>query len=147
MVKQYSLSKDGEKSLSEHFKVKEFKCKDGSDTILIDSDLIDILEKIRKKFNKPITITSGYRTEAYNKKVSSSTNSQHCKGTAADIQVSGIKPLGIALYADSLNVGGVGYYKQNNFTHVDVRSGSQVRWVQLGDSSTYKTVTDLYSYI
>lgn len=31
----YSLERDGEKSLSKNFKVKEFRCKDGSDPIFI----------------------------------------------------------------------------------------------------------------
>ena len=35
----YSLERDGEKSLSKNFKVKEFRCKDGSDPIFIDSEL------------------------------------------------------------------------------------------------------------
>ena len=34
-VKTYSLKSDGDKQLSPHFKVKEFRCKDGSDKILI----------------------------------------------------------------------------------------------------------------
>jgi hypothetical protein len=37
MLIQYSLAKDGNKKLSANFSVKEFKCNDGSDTILIDT--------------------------------------------------------------------------------------------------------------
>ena len=46
-IKAYSKAKDGNKSLSKNFKVREFACMDGSDPIFIDSDLVDILQKIR----------------------------------------------------------------------------------------------------
>lgn len=39
-VQTFSRSADGEKNLSANFKVKEFACKDGSDEILIDLDLV-----------------------------------------------------------------------------------------------------------
>ena len=42
-VKIYSYKADKNKKLSAHFKVKEFRCKDGSDKILINSDLIAVL--------------------------------------------------------------------------------------------------------
>ena len=35
MITKYILSKEGEKKVSEHFKVKEFRCKDGSDFVYI----------------------------------------------------------------------------------------------------------------
>lgn len=40
----YSLKTDGSKNLSTNFKIKEFACKDGSDTVLIDSDLVKVLQ-------------------------------------------------------------------------------------------------------
>ena len=62
-IKQYSLAKDGAKQLSPAFKVREFRCRDGSDAIMIDQTLVVLLQAIREHFNKPITITSGYRTD------------------------------------------------------------------------------------
>ena len=38
-VKTYSKSKNGNLKLSENFCVKEFACKDGSDTLKIDLDV------------------------------------------------------------------------------------------------------------
>ena len=38
-IKQYSLKKDGAKQLSPAFRVREFRCRDGTDTILIDEAL------------------------------------------------------------------------------------------------------------
>ena len=61
-IKQYSLKKDGAAQLSPAFRVREFRCRDGTDTILIDEGLVVLLQCIREHFGKPVTITSGYRT-------------------------------------------------------------------------------------
>lgn len=126
-VKTYSVKKDGSTYLSKNFKVSEFKCNDGSDTVLISDKLVDLLQKIRDHFGVAVTINSGYRTSTYNKKVGGATNSQHVKGTAADIVAKGVDPLTVAQYAEYLmpNSGGIGVYQ--TFTHVDVRT-SRSRW-------------------
>ena len=126
-VKTYSVKKDGSTYLKPNFKVKEFACNDGSDTVLISDDLVDLLQKIRDHFGVAVTINSGYRTSTYNKKVGGATNSQHVKGTAADIVVKGVDPLTVAQYSEHLmpDSGGIGVYQ--TFTHVDVRT-SRSRW-------------------
>ena len=65
-IKQYSLKNDGAKQLSPAFRVREFRCRDGTDTILIDEGLVVLLQCIREHFGKPVTITSGYRTASHN---------------------------------------------------------------------------------
>ena len=85
MIKEFYKSKDGNKKLSENFKVKEFACKDGTQKILIDMDLIPIIQKFREFVNKPVPINSAYRTESYNKQVGGSSGSYHVKGQALDI--------------------------------------------------------------
>ena len=45
-----------------------------------------VLQPLREALNKPIRITSGYRSEALNKAIKGSKKSQHCKGQAADLQ-------------------------------------------------------------
>ena len=64
----YSKTKQGNVQVSRNFKVKEFACKDGSDVVFIAPKLVVILQSIRDYYNKPVTINSGYRTVAYNKK-------------------------------------------------------------------------------
>ena len=127
MLKAYSLKKDGNKKLSANFKVKEFACTDGSDPVFIDTELVQVLQKIRNHFGKAVTITSAYRTPGKNKAVGGTTYSQHLYGMAADIKVNGVTPKKVAAYAEKLlpGTGGIGIYK--SFCHVDVRV-TKARW-------------------
>ena len=131
MVKTYSLKKDGSNKLSANFVVSEFACKDGSDKVLIDTNLVAILQKIRDHFGKAVTINSAYRNAAYNRKVGGVSNSQHVKGTAADICISGVAPVEVAKYVEYMmpKKGGIGVY--SGFVHVDVRT-SRSRWTNYG---------------
>lgn len=106
--------------VSEHFKAKEFQCKDKTDGVLIATELLEILEKIRNQFNAPVVINSGYRTPSWNSKVNGASNSYHCKGMAADIVVKGHDSREVAKYANSIMEQG-GVIRYTNFTHVDVR--------------------------
>ncbi len=126
-IKAYSKAKDGNTKLSTNFKVKEFACTDGSDPIFIDSDLVNILQKIRNHFGKSVTITSAYRTPGKNKACGGTTYSQHLYGKAADIKIQGVAPKTVAAYVEKLvpKSGGIGIYK--TFTHIDVRT-TKSRW-------------------
>lgn len=126
-VRVYSKAKNGAVNLSANFKVAEFACKDGSDTVFISPGLVTVLQKIRDHFAKPVIITSAYRNDTFNKKVGGADYSQHKYGTAADIYISGVSPATIAEFVETImpNTGGIGIYK--NFVHVDVRT-SRARW-------------------
>lgn len=127
VIHAYSKEKDGDKKLSENFKVKEFASTDGADPIFIAPQLIMVLQSIRTHFNRAVTINSGYRTHERNKAVDGAKYSQHLYGIAADIVVSGIAPKDVADYAETLlpNTGGIGRY--STFTHIDVRK-EKSRW-------------------
>lgn len=134
-IEAYSLAADGEKNLTANFKVKEFACKDGSNVIFLDDRLPALLQKIRDRFGRKVTITSGYRTVYWNKVQKGSANSQHLYGMAADIQVDGVEPAIVAAYAETLlpGTGGIGTYpkkagRAKGWVHVDVRK-VKARWV------------------
>lgn len=117
---------------SAHFKLSEFKCKDG--TAVPEKyyencqRLMNKLEEVRTACgNRPITINSGYRTPSYNKKVDGAPKSQHLYAAAADIRVAGMSAAEVYKICDKIigDQGGVGKY--SNFTHLDVRK-YRARW-------------------
>lgn len=122
-IEEYSLKEDGEKQVSKNFKVKEFRCKDGSDKILIDANFVsDKLQAIRNHFDAPVTINSAYRTPSYNASLpGAAKNSYHMKGQAFDIVVKGKTPVEVARCAQALGISGIIQY--NTFVHVDSRAG------------------------
>lgn len=111
--------------VSKNFKLKEFQCKDGSNQVVLDSVLLEKLQKLRDQIGKPIIINSAYRNKEYNLKVGGAKNSQHLLGKAVDIKVSGITPKEIAKIAEGIGFGGIGIY--SNFVHLDTRQG-RARW-------------------
>ena len=135
MIRQYSLAKNGDRRLAPDFKVRELRCRDGSDTVMVDETLTVVLQCIRDHFGKPVTITSGYRTPAHNAAVGGAKSSQHLLGRAADIRVAGVSVEDVAAYAESLmpDWGGVGRYpvkagRATGWVHVDTRQNKS-RWV------------------
>ena len=133
-IKQYSLMADGNRRLAPDFKVRELRCRDGSDTVMVDEVLVLLLQCIREHFGKAVTITSGYRTPTHNVAVGGAKSSQHLLGRAADIRVEGVSVEDVAAYAESLmpDWGGVGRYpvkagRATGWAHVDTRA-DKARW-------------------
>ena len=133
-IKQYSLMADGNRRLAPDFKVRELRCKDGTDTVMVDEVLTVVLQCIREHFGKPVTITSAYRTPAHNAKAGGAKFSQHLYGRAADIRVQGVSVEEVSAYAESLmpDWGGVGRYpvkagRATGWVHVDTRA-DKARW-------------------
>jgi len=96
--------------LSKHFKLEEFEKsmtavrkgienKAGSGEIKNLTDLCyGVLEPVRAKFDKPITITSGFRSEELCEAIGSKKTSQHTKGEAVDFEIAGVSNLAVALW-------------------------------------------------
>ncbi len=154
-VKTYSLKKDGDKKLSEHFKVREFRCKDGTDEILIESGLISVLEQVFDHFVcSKINIVSGYRTASHDKNVGGKGSGNHVQGKAADFIAydrngNKIKSKYVVLYLEDIGVKGIGYRSGGNeySTHIDVNYRSK-NW--FGDekiSMTASVGNSFYSYL
>jgi len=112
--------------LSEHFTRVEFQCRCGCGFDTVDVMLINLLERIRHHFDKPVVINSGCRCAIHNENVGGSRKSQHVQGRAADITVADTEPDDVAAYAESIGAGGIGRY--NTFTHIDSRSNGPAGW-------------------
>lgn len=130
-IKTVYLSRMGrDYSISPHFKLKEMACKDGSDKVLYSTELMEKLEELRAYGGFTVSINSGYRTPAYNKKIGGASRSQHTLGTAADIVVrkngAVVNTKKLCCLCQTLGFKGIGYISANAI-HVDMRSSGTYR--------------------
>ena len=95
----------------------------------IDPHLIDVLYALKRKVgaHEPFHIVSGYRSQQTNTWLAESDrgngvaqHSYHIKGMAADIFLPGHNLHRLHRAALALRAGGVGYYPDSGFIHVDV---------------------------
>ena len=96
--------------LSKHFTLSEMEKsqtavrkgisnKAGSGEIKNLTDLCyEVLEPVRIKFDKPVIITSGYRSPELCEAIGSKATSQHAKGQAVDFEIMGVSNLQLALW-------------------------------------------------
>lgn len=135
-VKTYSLKANGNERIQPNFLIKEFRCKDGTDRILIDKEMTYILQEIRNLLGA-ITINSAYRTESYNKKVGGAPNSYHKYGRAFDITNSNKTLTKICQIAYTLGVKGIIRY--DSFVHIDSRDNKYIAFSNGNKMSVEKT--------
>jgi uncharacterized protein YcbK (DUF882 family) len=93
----------------------------------VDPRLIDLLYRIAQRTHQKIVLVSGFRAPMF----SLATLSYHTRGMAADIRIPGMTPLMVRDLAESMGVGGIGYYPVSGFVHVDVRE-DHARWIDYG---------------
>jgi uncharacterized protein YcbK (DUF882 family) len=121
--------------LTKNFSLQEFNSKCGrpipNNVLPNIIELAKNLQVLRDAVAKPITITSGYRSPEHNARVKGAKFSQHLKGTAADIKVTGMTPKEVAIVIEGLiasgkmKEGGIGIYR--TWVHYDIR-GVKRRW-------------------
>ena len=137
--------------MSTFFTVEEMRCKDKTrtpypaeweETRLVE--LFETLDEIRFAWGSPLTVVSGYRTAAYNAKLSKlsvgvAKNSQHVEGRAVDLaptnptsdRVEALWNLVRSLWHHGKleGMGGLGIYPR--WIHVDARAhapGHLTQW-------------------
>ena len=137
--------------ITPNFRAREFDCNGNSccSETLIDSKLVEYLQKIRDHFGKPVYVT-GYRCPVHNARTpNAAPKSKHTLGMAADFHIDGIPPLDIAQYAESIGVKGIGLY--DTFVHIDTREkkafwvghGQEMRSIFGGGYTLSQFVTDV----
>jgi len=99
----------------------------------IDPRLLDLLHTIHQESDdsKPFNLVSGYRSPQTNAMLAAqregvARHSMHIEGKAADINLPGRQLSILQRLALALRYGGVGYYPQSGFVHVD--TGRIRRW-------------------
>lgn len=121
--------------ITTNFSLEEFESKDGTEMPLEVLENITVLcenlQVLREKIDRPITVTSGYRSPSHNKKIGGAKNSFHVRGMAADIKAEGLTPKELIkvieeLIEEGLMVpGGIGKY--SSWVHYDTR-GYNAKW-------------------
>jgi uncharacterized protein YcbK (DUF882 family) len=92
----------------------------------IDPELLDLLHGLRlvMDYDRPISVISGYRCAATNAMLAARSkqvakNSYHVRGMAIDLRLPGRQLASVRDNAKTLALGGVGYYPESEFVHVD----------------------------
>jgi uncharacterized protein YcbK (DUF882 family) len=99
----------------------------------VDPAVFDLLWEIRNEVgsDEPFHLISGYRSPATNEKLRKAgrdigKQSLHMKGQAIDFRLPGTDTARLRDVALALKRGGVGYYRESDFIHVDI--GRVRRW-------------------
>ncbi len=97
-----------------------------NEIITMDRKLYHMLHEIQQRLvtDKPIHIISGFRSEKTNSMLANRSNgvakkSFHMQGKAIDFAIPGVKLSQVRDAAKSLKMGGVGYYPNSGFIHID----------------------------
>ncbi|MCI4187943.1 YcbK family protein [Dickeya dianthicola] len=92
----------------------------------IDPALFDQLYRLQVMLgsSKPVQLISGYRSYSTNEDLRSHSKgvakqSYHTQGKAMDFHIEGVQLANIRKAAMKMRAGGVGYYPQSNFVHID----------------------------
>ena len=113
-----------------NFSETEFRCKCGKcANNPISENLVRKLQAVRLIYGAAITVVSGYRCPAHNKKVGGAANSAHTRGTAADLRrpISGpaLHSLLNAIWSVGFRGHGIGAGK----LHIDVDDLGKRAWM------------------
>ena len=91
----------------------------GEGALLIDTDALDRLQRLRDRLGKPLILTSAYRSPAHNKRVGGAKNSLHMQGVAFDVRMENHDPHEFEAAARAEGFTGFGYYQKSGFMHID----------------------------
>lgn len=140
----------GECKISPHFTLGEFASKDGADLVKYSTDLLALLEELRRFGGFTIEINSGYRTASYNRAIGGASKSQHVEGTAADITVKRdgqvVDAALICCLCQYLDFPGIAYISPRS-VHVDMRENGTYRGDERKGYRNNVPNGDFYSFL
>ncbi len=101
--------------------------------LVIDPQLLDLIYDVRESLggSGAFEVISAYRSPETNEMLRSRSsgvakNSQHTLGNAIDVRLRGVTTVNLRDAAISMQRGGVGYYQNSDFVHID--TGRVRRW-------------------
>lgn len=154
-IKKYSLKTQGNVYCSTHTQVKEMASigqgRTYSDTVVVDTDLLEMVEKLFAKLNcKYYLISSGYRTPQHDKIVGGDGKGQHTLGKAVDAcfydrNGNAIPAKIVCCVAQDLGFTGIANISKNyRYVHLDIRAKGKY----MGDEavSAYTVTDNFYKY-
>ncbi len=68
-----------------YFTVEEFACKHCG-KVIIDSRIVETVQRLREYLQKPVMVTSAYRCPVHNRRIGGVKNSAHVRGYALDVK-------------------------------------------------------------
>jgi zinc D-Ala-D-Ala carboxypeptidase len=104
-----------------NFSEKEFACSHTGECDMRE-DFLDALQTMRGIYDKPMTITSGYRHPTHPIEAKKSSPGAHTTGCAADIACSGAEAYELLQIAFELGFTGIGVSQKGSarFIHLDM---------------------------
>jgi uncharacterized protein YcbK (DUF882 family) len=107
-----------------NFKESEFACRHCGKTAM-DPDFMHRLQSLRNRYNKPMTITSGYRCPDHPIEKAKPVPGAHSSGKAADVGVQGAEAHRLLALALELGFTGIGVQQKGDkrFLHLDTMTG------------------------
>lgn len=105
-----------------NFSRDEMKCRETGECRMIPS-FMDRLQKVREEFNKPMVVTSGYRSRIHSAELNKKRIGTHAMGCAVDIECTGPDALKLVALALKHGFTGVGVMQHSDihkrFIHID----------------------------
>ncbi|RIY03837.1 DUF882 domain-containing protein [Aureimonas flava] len=106
-------------------------------TNCFDSNLMNLIGQIERRFKQKVVITSGFRSPSHNRRVNGAKASMHMACKAADLHVPGVNGQEVARFVRALpGRGGVGTYCHTAAIHIDVGKMRDWNWPCRRRSST-----------
>ncbi len=108
------------------------RCRVTGDTHRMDPTPIRVAASIAETFEaREVLVVSGYRSARFNEQLRKkghevARRSQHILGRALDFRIPGVPARLVRERAEAIHVGGIGYYADSDFVHVD--TGPNRRW-------------------